>query len=121
MSRITVKVGAVDCSARLLVTVDAYARGDFHPNGFSDHAGAVKTRIYKSKRDLAPIWSNCLNYNAAPVRHFHYARRVDSSCFHAEPLRLSSATTREMAPDQGRPAVEGHLGPERTLGTTYPQ
>ena len=40
----------------------------------------VKARTYKSKRefkdDLDLIWSNCLTYNAALVRHSSHARRV---------------------------------------------
>ena len=45
----------------------------------------VKARSYKSKRefkdDLDLIWSNCLTYNAAPVRHFNHTRRVHRSSF----------------------------------------
>ena len=70
----------------------------------------VKARTYKSKRelkgDLDLTWSKCLAYNAAPVRHFHHARRVGHSRFHVELLRPPSATIRETLSNQGRATVE---------------
>ena len=85
----------------------------------------VKGRTYKSKRefkdDLDLFWSNCLTYNAAPVRHFHHTRRVNHLCFRAELLGPSSATMRETPSSQGRATVEEHHGSERTLRPTHPQ
>ena len=95
------------------------------PMDFQTMLKRVKARTYKSKRefkdDLDLIWSNCLTYNAAPVRHFHHACRVDYSRFHVELVGPSSATMRETPPTQGRATIEEHHGSERTLGPTHPQ
>ena len=52
MSRITMRVSAINSSTRLLVTVDPYQHSDFDANGLSDHAQAsqgenlqVQTRV----------------------------------------------------------------------------
>ena len=59
----------------------------------------VKARSYKSKRefkdDLDLIWSNCLLYNAAPVRHSNDARPISHSSFHADPTGAPPTTMRE--------------------------
>ena len=64
----------------------------------------VKARSYKSKRefkdDLDLIWSNCLTYNAAPVRHFSHMRSVNRLGFHADLIGPSSATMCETPPNQ---------------------
>jgi len=56
----------------------------------------VKARSYKSKRefkdDLDLIWSNCLLYNAALVRHFNDVRRVSRSSFHVDLIGSPPAT-----------------------------
>jgi transcriptional activator SPT7 len=63
------------------------------PMDFQTMLKRVKARTYKSKRefkdDLDLIWSNCLTYNAAPVRHSHYACCVYRLSFHAEPARIT--------------------------------
>ena len=85
----------------------------------------VKSRAYKSKRefkdDLDLIWSNCLTYNAAPVRRFDCARRINPSSFHADFVGSPSATMCKTPSNQGRETAEEHHGSERTLGPAHPQ
>ena len=59
----------------------------------------VKARTYKSKRELKGdvdlTWSKFLTHNAAPVRHFHHAGRINHSCFYVKLLRPPSDNTRK--------------------------
>ena len=95
------------------------------PMDFQTMQKRVKARTYKSKRefkdDLDLIWSNCLTYNAAPVRRFDHARFANHQSFYGDLTGTSPATMCKTPSSEGRKVAEEHHGSEGTLGPTYPQ
>lgn len=125
MSRITMTVSrstaTLVCGLRLTFVRVVIST----PMDFQTMLKRVKGRTYKSKRefkdDLDLIWSNCLTYNAAPVRHLSHARRVYRLSFHLKPIGSPSAAMCGTPPNQGRATAEEHHGSERTLGPAHTQ